>query len=107
MFNQGKDFEVMRTMYAPNVVSVEADGKETIGQQAVIQKSEVWQGKNAANSAKVRGPFFNGPNQFAVHYAFDVTRKATNERHSFEEVGVYTVNDDQITREQFFYDGAH
>jgi hypothetical protein len=50
---------------------------------------------------KVRGPFFNGPNQFAV----EVTPKATGQRITLEEVGVYTVKDDQITREQFFYDG--
>ena len=57
---------------------------------------------------KVRGPFFNGPNQFAVHFTFDITRKATNDRTTIEEVGVYTVGkDDKITREQFFYDGEH
>jgi hypothetical protein len=40
--NQGKHFEVMRTMYAPEMVSVEGDGKETVGQQPVIRKSEIW-----------------------------------------------------------------
>jgi hypothetical protein len=39
---QGKNFDVMRTMYAPNIVSVEADGKETAGQGPVIKKSEDW-----------------------------------------------------------------
>ena len=28
-------------------------------------------------------------------------------REALEEVGVYTVKNDKITREQFFYDGAH
>ena len=28
---QGKNFDVMRTMYAPNIVSVEGDGKERKG----------------------------------------------------------------------------
>jgi len=56
---------------------------------------------------KVRGPFFSGPNQFAVHFTFDVTRKATGKRGTIEEVGLYTVKDDKITREQFFYDGEH
>jgi hypothetical protein len=108
MCNQGKNFEVMRTMYAPDVVSVEADGAETAGQQPVIHKSEIWQGNNTIHSEKVRGPFFNGPDQFAVHFSFDVTRKATAKREAIEEVGVYTVNDaGQISREQFFYDGEH
>ena len=105
--NQGKNFDVMRTMYAADIVSVEGDGKETAGQTPVIKKSEVWQANNAIASEKVRGPFFNGPNQFAVHFTFEVTRKATGKPVTLEEVGVYTVKDDKITREQFFYDGEH
>ena len=105
--NQGKNFDVMRTMYAPDIVSVEGDGKETAGQTPVIHKSEVWQANNTIHSEKVRGPFFNGPNQFAVHFTFDITRKSTGERATIEEVGVYSVKDDKITREQFFYDGEH
>ena len=104
--NQGKNFDVMRTMYAPDIVSVEGDGTQTAGQQPVIHKSEIWQGNNTIHGEKVRGPFFNGPNQFAVHFTFDITRKATGQRAAIEEVGVYTVNnDDKITREQFFYAG--
>jgi SnoaL-like domain len=108
MCNQLKNFDVMRTMYAPDIVSVEGDGKETKGQQPVIHKSEVWQGNNTIHGEKARGPYFNGPNQFAVHFTFDITRKSTGKRETIEEVGLYTVNkDDKITREQFFYDGEH
>jgi hypothetical protein len=103
--NQGKNFDVMRTMYAPDIVSVEGDGTETVGQTPVIQKSEVWQANNTIHAETVRGPFFNGPNQFAVHFTFEVTPKATGKRVTLEEVGVYTVEDDKITREQFYYDG--
>jgi len=107
--NQGKNFDVMRSMYSPDIVSVEGDGRETIGQQPVIHKSEIWQGNNQIHGERVRGPFFNGPDQFAVHYTFDITRKSTGKRTTIEEVGVYTVNpnNDKITREQFFYDGEH
>jgi hypothetical protein len=105
--NQGKNFDVMRTMYAPNIVSVEGDGRETAGQQQVIHKSEIWGSDNAIHGEKVRGPFFNGPNQFAVHFTFELTRKGSDKRTTIEEVGVYTVKDDKITREQFFYDGEH
>src|SRR5262249_45006834 len=34
---QGKHFEVMRTLYGPEMVSVEGDGKETVGKEAVIR----------------------------------------------------------------------
>jgi hypothetical protein len=106
--SQGKNFDVMRTMYAPDIVSVEGDGKQTAGQQPVIHKSEIWQSNNTIHGEKVRGPFFNGPNQFAVHFSFDITRKSSGQRVTIEEVGVYTVNqDDKITKEQFFYDGEH
>ena len=105
--NQGKNFDVMHAMYAPDIVSVEASGEETSGKTPVIQKSEHWQANNTIGGEKARGPFFNGPNQFAVHFTFEVTRKAAGKRITLEEVGVYTVKDDKITREQFFYDGEH
>jgi hypothetical protein len=107
---KGKNFDVMRTMYAPDIVSVEGDGKETAGQQPVIKKSENWASDKAFNGETVAGPFFNGasPNQFTVYFTLDVTPKASGKRITLEEVAVYTVNkDDKITREQFFYDGEH
>ena len=104
--NEGRNFDVMRTMYAPNIVSVEGDGAQTVGQTPVIHKSEIWQGNNTIHGGQVRGPFFNGPNQFAVHFTFDVTPKATGRPVTLEEVGVYTVKDDLITREEFFYAGS-
>ncbi|HEY6876370.1 MAG TPA: nuclear transport factor 2 family protein [Polyangiales bacterium] len=104
--NQGKNFDVMRTMYAPGIVSVEADGAQTTGEAAVIQKSERWQAANDIDKQVVRGPFFNGPNQFAAHFSFEVTPKATGKRVALEEVAVYTVENDRITREEFFYEGT-
>ena len=55
------------------------------------------------------GPFYNGanPDQFVLYFTLYVTPKATGKRIVLDEVGVYTVKDDLITREQFFYDGAH
>jgi hypothetical protein len=106
---QGKNFDVMNTLYAPNIVSVEGDGKETAGQGPVIKKSQDWVSDKTFNGETVAGPFFNGanPDQFVVFFTLDITPKATGKRITLEEVGVYTVKDDKITREQFFYDGAH
>src|SRR5690242_9120143 len=105
----GKNFDVMRTMYAPDIVSVEADGKETAGQGPVIKKSEDWVADKTFHGETVAGPFFNGatPEQFTVYLTLDVTPKSTGRRITLEEVGVYTVKNDKITREQFFYDGEH
>lgn len=106
---QGKNFDVMRTMYAPNIVSVEGDGKETAGQGAVIKKSEDWVSDKTFNGETVAGPFFNGsaPDQFTVFFTLDVTPKATGKRIKLEEVAIYTVKNDLITREVFYYEGAH
>lgn len=105
--NQGKNFDLMRTMYAPEIVSVEGNGEETSGQLPVIQKSERWAAANDIHSQVVTGPFFSGPHQFAVRFVFEVTRKATGQRVTLEELAVYWVKDDKITREQFFYEGDH
>ena len=107
---QGKNFDVMRTLYAPDIVSVEGDGKATAGQGPVIKKSEDWGSDKTFHGETVAGPFYNGanPDQFAVYFTFDITPKATGKRMTIDEVGVYTVNAaDKITREQFFYDGVH
>ncbi len=106
---EGKNFDVMRTMYSPDIVSVEGDGEETAGQGPVIKKSEDWVADKIFHGETVAGPFFNGanPNQFVVYFTLDITPKATGNRITREEVGVYTVEEDKITREQFFYDGEH
>lgn len=105
MCNQLKNFEVMRTMYADDIVSAESGGQETAGKAAVIQKSEQWGASATLHGEKVRGPFFHGTNRFAVHFTFELTPKSTGQRVTQEEVGVYTVENDKIIREEFFNAG--
>ena len=109
--SQGKNFDVMETMYAPDIVSVEGNGEETAGQGPVIEKSKRWVAVNTFHGEKVRGPFFCGgtdsEGRFAVYFTLDITRKSTGQRLTLEEVGLYTVKNDKITREEFFYDGDH
>jgi hypothetical protein len=110
---QGKHFEVMRTMYSADMVSVEGDGNETVGKDAVIHKSEVFQGNNAITGQDLRGPFFCGDanarsGRFAVYTSITFTPKAAGAgggSQTHEEVGFYTVKNDMITREEFFYEG--
>ena len=103
--NQGKNFDVMRTMYHPDIVSIESDGKETAGQQPVIQKSERWAAAHTIHGEKVLGPYFHGPDEFAVHFTFEVTPKTTGKKVAKHEVAVYTVKGDKITRERFYNEG--
>ena len=114
LVNQGKHFEVMRTMYAPEMVSVEGDGRETVGKGPVIHKSEVFQGNHTIHSQNLRGPYFcgdagAGSGRFAVYTSIEFSPRsggANAPRQKHDEVGLYTVKNDTITREEFYYDGA-
>lgn len=108
--NQGKHFEFMRGFYAPGMVSVEGDGREFVGKEPVIRKSEAFQGANTIHSQNIRGPFFCGDanassGRFAVHTTLEFSPNAGGARGRLEEVGLYTVQNDIVTREEFFYDG--
>lgn len=108
---QGKNFDVMQTMYADDIVSVEAVRRktgsfETAGKEAVIEKSKEWAGAHEIHGATVDGPYLLG-DEFAVVFEFDVTPKATGERIKDREIAVYKVANGLIVREEFFYgDGA-
>lgn len=104
--NQAKNFDVMREMYADDIASVEFGGHVTTGKQAVIQKSERWASTTEIHGEVCRGPFFDGNDRFAVTFEFDVTPKATGKRQKQEEVGLYTVKDGKIVREEFLNGGA-
>jgi hypothetical protein len=93
-------------MYSDDIVSVEAGGNSTAGKQAVIQKSEKWAAGLTLHGETVRGPFFHGQNEFAVIFVFDVTPKSTGKRQQQEEVGVYTVSEGKIVKEEFYYEGS-
>ena len=108
---QGKHFDFMRTYYGPEMVSVEGDGQQFVGKEKVIHKSEVFQGANNITAQDLRGPFFLGDadassGRFGVYAAIEFTPKSGGAQQRHEEVGVYTVKDDVVTREEFFYDGA-
>jgi hypothetical protein len=108
--SQGKHFEFMRNFYSADMVSVEGDGKEYVGKEPVIKKSEVFQGNNAIHSQDLRGPFFCGDadassGKFAVYTSIEFSPKSGGARQKHEEVGLYTVKNDLVTREEFYYDG--
>ena len=90
---------------ADNIVSYEAlDGPMAVceGKEAVKQKSEWWRANHEVHGGSVEGPFVNG-DQFAVRFKMDITPKATGERVTMDEVGVYTVKDGKIIEERFYY----
>jgi len=52
------------------------------------------------HSAKVGGPFVAG-DKFVVQFDIDVSEKASGKRMQMSEVGIYTVKDGKVAREEF------
>lgn len=107
---QSKNMEALDTLFAEDMVSVEAAAipgmeQEAKGMAAVKAKNEWWSANHDVHSASVTGPWPNG-DRFVVGYEFDVTNKPSGKRMLMDEVGLYTVRDGKIVREEFFYDTA-
>lgn len=104
----GKNAEAMQTLYATDIVSVEAVPRpghpaETTGLEACLAKGKAFAEDAEVHSAKVEGPFPNG-DRFAVIFDYDMTRRSLGgKRFRSHEVALYTVKNDKIIREEFFY----
>jgi len=96
-------------LYDENAISVEAtimpgeESAETIGLDAIRAKHEWWNNTFEVNSADAQGPFLHGEDRFGVIFSFDATNKETGDRESMTELGIYTVENGKIIREEFFY----
>src|SRR5262245_34984280 len=102
LLKQGKDEGAADKHNAEDIVSYEAmEGPMAVcqGKEAVKQKGDWWRQNHELHSASVDGPFVNG-NQFAVRFKYDITPKATGERVTMDEVGLYTVKDGKIIEER-------
>jgi hypothetical protein len=103
--------EAIDSLYAKDIVSVEARANEggsfeSRGIDVVRGKTDWWEKNMEVHSAKVSGPFV-AHDRFVVQYDIDVTDKNSKERMRLSEVGVYTVKDGKIVREEFLpYIGA-
>ena len=89
-------------LYDDNIVSVEADpgSQETKGKEGVRSKIDWWVNAMEVHSFKASEPFV-GHDRFVVQYDADVTDKKSKERRKLSEVGVYTVKNGKIVREEF------
>ena len=97
--------EALDTLYDNDIVSVEArtpDGSspETSGIKGVRGKVDWWLENMQVHSFQANGPFV-AHDRFVVQYDADVTDKNSKKRFQLSEVGVYTVNDGKIVREEF------
>ena len=97
--------EALDALYDNNIVSVEAyagasGSPETRGKEGVRGKIDWWVNAMEVHSFTANGPFVAN-DRFVVQYDADVTEKASNERRKISEVGVYTVQNGKIVREEF------
>jgi hypothetical protein len=97
----------IETLFSPDVVSVEAMAMpglpaESRGVKAVIEKGKQWMAAHEVHSAKVEGPWPHG-NRFVVRFSYDVTNKTNGRRFQMDEAALFTVENDKIVREEFFY----
>jgi hypothetical protein len=104
---QGKSDVCLDELYAKNAVSVEAApppgmDRTAKGLDAIRAKGKGWQASHVVHRAEVTGPF-PSENRFAVRFVFDITDKPSGKRMTMDEVGLFTIENGKIAREEFFY----
>jgi hypothetical protein len=102
---KGEWMKAVDDLYAKDIVSVEAHAMENMpaemrGIDQVKGKTEWWEKNMEVHSAKVSGPFV-ARDTFVVQFDVDVTEKASKKRTQMSEVGIYTVKDGKVAREEF------
>ena len=103
---KGKNIEAIDTLYSKEIVSIEPMAMngptETKGIEAVREKNKLFIKNHEIHSSEILGPFSHG-DRIAVFSKFDVTSKEREERFDMEEIAVYTIKNDKIVKEEFFY----
>jgi hypothetical protein len=103
----GKFEEAGKRFWSDDVVSREPmEGEMAMikGRAGVEKKGEWWYANHEVHNVKVEGPYVHG-DQFVVRFSMEVTPKG-QARMSMDEVGLYTVKNDKIAEERFFFGSA-
>ena len=93
-------YEALDALYDDNIVSLEATVPESRGKKEVRKKIDWWVNGMEVHSFKASEPFV-AHDRFVVQYDADVTEKESKNRRKLSEVGVYTVKNGKIVREEF------
>ena len=101
----GEWMKAVDELYAKDIVSVEPHAMENMpaemhGIDQVRGKTEWWEKNFEVHSVKTGGPFV-ARDTFVVQFDVDVTEKASKKRIQMCEVGIYTVKDGKVAREEF------
>lgn len=93
-------------LYAQNIVSIEpvagGEGSNSVqGITAVREKHSWWNNNNEVHSTSAEGPYIgHQAHKFVVKFALDIT-PTEGARTQFEELGVYTVAEGKVVKEEF------
>ena len=103
--SKAKFREAMESLYAKDIVSAEAHEMENMpaemrGIDQVRGKTDWWEKNMEVHNAKIGGPFV-ARDKFVVQFDIDATEKTSKKRTQMSEVGIYTVKDGKISREEF------
>jgi len=98
-------YQALDELYDNDVVSVEAssmsgESPETRGKEGVRRKIDWWVTAMDVHSFNASEPFV-AHDRFVVQYDADVTDKTSKQRRQLSEVGIYTVKNGRIVREEF------
>jgi SnoaL-like domain len=101
----GEWMKAVDELYAKDIVSIETHAMENMpaemrGIDQVRGKTEWWVNNFDVHSTKVGGPFV-ARDTFVVQFDVDATEKTSKKRIQMSEVGIYTVKDGKVTREEF------
>lgn len=107
---RNENLKAVNELYAEEIVSREsmassggpADDSKAQGIEAIRRKNQQWEEEMEVHEVDVQGPFPLG-DRFAVHFRFDATDRKNKKRMKMEEVGLYTVKNGKIVKEEFFY----
>ncbi len=104
---EGKHEAIQQELFTKDTVSVEAGappGQERAakGLDAIVAKGKWWQENHVVHKAEVFGPYPHD-DRFAVRFLYDVTHKPSGKRIAMDEVGLFTVSNGKIVKEEFFY----
>lgn len=104
---EGKFDTCLNELFAKDAVSVEAGGppgmeRTAKGLDAIRAKGDWWAKNHEIHELEVEGPYPND-DRFIVRFTMDITIKQQNQRVTMDEMGLFTVKDGKIVREEFFY----
>jgi SnoaL-like protein len=103
--NAGRaDRELWDKWWSPKIESVEGHGMAAAwrGRKAMEAKNDWWSASHTVHGASAEGPYL-GATGFSIKFRLDAEEKATGKRTIMEEVGVYTVQNGKVVREEFMY----